>query len=315
DPGSKLGHDYGTPTYVWNGDQCTATRVCSHDDSHIETETVKGIYVKDTDATCEENEKGHYEATFTNPAFAKQSTAKNSVEVPETKIGHSFTNYVSDNNATCTADGTKTAHCDHAGCEETDTIADVDSKLGHNYDKPTYKWNGDECTATMVCLNDSSHPVIETATAVYVKDTNATCTENEKGHYEVTFQNGAFEQQFTEKNSVEKQGTKLGHNYVSVVTPPTETERGYTTHTCSHCHDSYVDSYTDPIPAVTYGDINGDGAIDAFDYRMLKAFVLGTFKDVTNEQKEAMDVNHDGCADAFDYQMVKAHVLGTYVIQ
>ena len=105
------------------------------------------------------------------------------------------------------------------------------------------------------------------------------------------------------------------HSYDSVVTPPTETERGYTTHTCSRCHDSYVDSYTDPIPAVTYGDINGDDTIDAFDYQMLKAFVLGTFKDVTNEQKEAMDVNHDGCADAFDYQMVKAHVLGTYVIQ
>ena len=68
-------------------------------------------------------------------------------------------------------------------------------------------------------------------------------------------------------------------------------------------------------PTCTKGDINGDDTIDAFDYQMLKAFVLGTFKDVTDEQKEAMDVNYDGCADAFDYQMVKAHVLGTYVIQ
>ena len=45
--------------------------------------------------------------------------------------GHSFTNYVSNNDATCTADGTKTAKCDR--CDETETIADAGSALGHNY--------------------------------------------------------------------------------------------------------------------------------------------------------------------------------------
>ncbi len=45
-------------------------------------------------------------------------------------LGHSFTNYVSDGNATCTADGTKTAKCDR--CDETDTIEDTDSKFGHS---------------------------------------------------------------------------------------------------------------------------------------------------------------------------------------
>ena len=39
----------------------------------------------------------------------------------------------------------------------------------------------------------------------------------------------------------------LGHNYKATVTPPTKTEKGYTTHTCTRCKDSYVDSYTDPI--------------------------------------------------------------------
>lgn len=46
-------------------------------------------------------------------------------------LGHSFTNYVSDGNATCTADGTKTAKCDRCGA--TNTIADTGSALGHNY--------------------------------------------------------------------------------------------------------------------------------------------------------------------------------------
>ncbi|MBR6917000.1 MAG: hypothetical protein IKN38_02335 [Clostridia bacterium] len=49
---------------------------------------------------------------------------------------HSFTNYVSNNDATCTADGTKTATCDY-GCGATDTIADVGSALGHNVENWT----------------------------------------------------------------------------------------------------------------------------------------------------------------------------------
>ena len=45
-------------------------------------------------------------------------------------LGHSFTNYVSDGNATCTKDGTKTSKCDR--CEERDTITDKGSAKGHN---------------------------------------------------------------------------------------------------------------------------------------------------------------------------------------
>ena len=36
-----------------------------------------------------------------------------------------------------------------------------------------------------------------------------------------------------------------GHNYSSVITKPTCTEGGFTTHTCSTCGDTYVDSYVD----------------------------------------------------------------------
>jgi len=42
---------------------------------------------------------------------------------------HIFTNYVSNNDATCTVDGTKTAMCDN--CNATNTVADTDSALGH----------------------------------------------------------------------------------------------------------------------------------------------------------------------------------------
>ena len=36
------------------------------------------------------------------------------------------------------------------------------------------------------------------------------------------------------------------HSYKAVVTAPTCTEKGYTTHTCS-CGDSYVDTYVDAL--------------------------------------------------------------------
>ena len=35
----------------------------------------------------------------------------------------------------------------------------------------------------------------------------------------------------------------LGHDYKLVVTAPTCTEKGYTTYTCAHCGDTYIDSY------------------------------------------------------------------------
>ncbi len=45
--------------------------------------------------------------------------------------GHSFGDYVSDGNATCTADGTKTAVC--SACDATDTKADVGLKKSHSF--------------------------------------------------------------------------------------------------------------------------------------------------------------------------------------
>lgn len=50
-------------------------------------------------------------------------------------LGHSFTSYVGNNDATCTHNGTETAHCDHAGCDKTDTKEIADSKKPHNFVK------------------------------------------------------------------------------------------------------------------------------------------------------------------------------------
>ena len=75
-------------------------------------------------------------------------------------MGHSFVNYVSDNNATCTEDGTKTAKCDN--CDETDTIADEDTAKGHDYKSvvtpPTCDARG---YTTYICQNNSEHTYVD----------------------------------------------------------------------------------------------------------------------------------------------------------
>ena len=56
---------------------------------------------------------------------------------------------------------------------------------------------------------------------------------------------------------------KRAHEYHCIVTPPTCTEKGYTTHTCQ-CGESYVDSHVDAIGHV-YDD-DRDATCNACDF-------------------------------------------------
>lgn len=47
-------------------------------------------------------------------------------------LGHEFTTYVNNGDATCTHNATETAHCNHAGCEATDTREVANSVLPHS---------------------------------------------------------------------------------------------------------------------------------------------------------------------------------------
>lgn len=68
-----LTHQYGEPTYTWNEDysECTAIRVCEHDSSHIEEETVTTLVNKE-DALCEKEGSITYTANFINDSFETQ---------------------------------------------------------------------------------------------------------------------------------------------------------------------------------------------------------------------------------------------------
>lgn len=51
----------------------------------------------------------------------------------------------------------------------------------------------------------------------------------------------------------ETEGAALGHDYAETVTEATCTQGGYTTHTCSACGDSFVDSETEATGVHTFG--------------------------------------------------------------
>ena len=81
-----LGHDWGTPTYVWNKANepwtCTATRVCSRDQSHTETETATAELVVITPATTMEEGSGEWQAAFNNEAFKAQAEPVTIPKIP-----------------------------------------------------------------------------------------------------------------------------------------------------------------------------------------------------------------------------------------
>ena len=119
---------------------------------------------------------------------------------------HVFGEYVSNNDATCTEDGTMTAVCELCGYKK--TIVEEGTALGH----------------------------IE----VILEAKAATCTED-------GLTEGKMCDRCGEILIAQEIIPALGHAYESVVTAPTCTEDGYTTHTCANCGDSYI---TDEIPAL-----------------------------------------------------------------
>ena len=118
---------------------------------------------------------------------------------------------------------------------------------GHNYSyavstPPTTTASG---TLTGTCSRCAvtttiTLPKLTTTDYNYSIIQEATCTTNGTGRYTWKTTNyGTF--------SFDVAIPKSGHSYSDTVTPPTCTEQGYTTYTCSRCGDSYQDSYVDAL--------------------------------------------------------------------
>ncbi len=151
----------------------------------------------------------------------------------------------------------------------------------------------------------------------------------------------------------EKKIPTTDHSHKTVVTPPTCTEKGYTTYTCE-CGDTYVSDYivedghkdgewvvvNEPeigkpgkrekrcsvcnellaqedidalAPTYVIGDVNGNGDVEKYDYIAVKRAVMGTLS-LDETQQKAADVNGASGVEKYDYILIKRHVMGTFTI-
>ena len=120
EPVSSHVHNWGEPTYKWEGLDCTAKRVCADDAAHVETETVTATLTSTTEPTCTEKGANTYTAVFANGAFVAQTTT---TEIPA--LGHDWaiTYMWSEDHATCTATAVCKRDASHTVTEVSTAIA------------------------------------------------------------------------------------------------------------------------------------------------------------------------------------------------
>ncbi len=177
----------------------------------------------------EPDETNHY--TFLNWSPTVGKLTGNTTYKPTYKSeAHAFFGYVSDNNATCTEDGTKTSTC---SCGAKHTVANPGSALGHSYTSSVTKAPGctEEGEMTFTCIRGDhtfTQP-IEATGHTYTQTTVApTCTEQGYVLHTCTKCDDAYRDTFTDA---------LGHNWDAgeVETGPDCTNEGSKKHHCTRC--------------------------------------------------------------------------------
>ena len=169
-------------------------------------------------------------ATCTSPGYTLRECAvcgERHIEDITPALAH---NYVSKTTPATCEDGGKTIHlCEGCGSS---FITDYTDPLGHSWDDGT-EVIGSSCTGEgmteFTCVRCGATRLEGNPAAGHVPGAPATCTEP----------------QLCEKCGAVIENA-LGHDYQEEVTPPTCTEMGHSTFTCSWCGDSYEGSYTDP---------------------------------------------------------------------
>ena len=287
-----LGHNYGTEwlsdaTTHWHkcsrcneksdmanhnmvNDKCS---VCGYTAEHVHSLKHVNLVMP----TCTEaGAREYYECTgcgkwFEDSSETKEITDKDSIVIAA--LGHDFSDYKSNNDATCEKDGTKTATCSR--CGEKKTVADERSKLDHYFDTI---WIGDETGHYHVCLDCKAKSevqahefVIDTCKVcdyerahvhqtTLVKAVEATCTEAGNTAYytcigcENWFEDAEATKVIADKASVVV--AALGHSFTTYVSNnDAECEKdGTKTAKCDRC--DVTDTQKDEGSALkhTYGE-------------------------------------------------------------
>ncbi len=182
---AALGHAYGETKYEWtNGNgNCTATRVCANDNSHVETSAATVTSTVEKDATCTEAGQKKYTATFVVGWAETQTTDE---EIPST--GHTEET-IPAVPATCTETGL-TAGVKCSVCKEVLVEQETVDALGH--DEVAHEAKAPTCTeigwdAYVTCSRcDYTTYVEKVALGHEMKKTeakDATCTATGNNEY------------------------------------------------------------------------------------------------------------------------------------
>ena len=232
--GEELGHD-------WTDATCTAPKTC----------TVCGK----TEGTA----KGH---DWAAPTCTDPATCKNCGDEFGVPNGHTPGAAVKENEVapTCTVDGSydSVVYCTVCGEElnrETKSVAAHGHTPGvavkENEVAPTCTVDGsyDTVVSCTVCKAEQSRTTVPVAAlghtpGVAVKENEVAPTCTVDGSYDSVVYCTVCQTEQTRK-TVSVAAT--GHSETSVVTAPTCTEQGYTTHTCSVCGYSYANNYVSAL--------------------------------------------------------------------
>ena len=199
-----------------------------------------------TAATCLNN------ATVT---YLCSCGAEFTTELLNTALGHTLGAYTSNNDATCMADGTKTAHCTNPGCTYSETLPDAGSRNPDKHSFRNYVSNNDAtcfeaghktascgngCGATDVKIDENA-PALGHTWGTYESNGNATCEQDgTKTAKCVRFGQGGC----TAMDTVPDVGSKLGHDFTDYIynNNASYTEDGTETAHCNHagCNETHT---------------------------------------------------------------------------
>ena len=227
------------------------------------------------------------EGSYDEVVYCKSCGDELSRQKKSTKaIGHSLGEFVSDNNATCTEDGTKTKKCLNQGCSYKETVTDIGSAKGHI--ASDMQFNGEycngnplakiycgECSAYMGEYGHKYEKSITPPTCTDAGKTVYTCSECSHSYSEPIKSQGhvtsAWETSVESTCSTEgtltkkclvcdsvvdtKSIKKLEHTYVGSLSG----SNMY--YSCTECGDSYTEAVQTPVYTITFME-NGAAQIE-----------------------------------------------------
>ena len=233
--------------YDFNANKGTTApeKLLHNDGSGAHTHT--GVTLKSsTAATCLNN------ATVT---YLCSCGTEITTELLNTALGHKLGEYTSNNNATCMADGTKTARCTNPGCTYSVTTTDVGTRNPDKHSFTNYVSNNDAtcldaghktascdngCGATDVKIDENA-PALGHTWGTYESNGNATCEQDgTKTAKCVRYGQGGC----TATDTVPDTGSKLGHDFTDYIynNNASYTEDGTETAHCNHtgCNETHT---------------------------------------------------------------------------